>query len=73
MVPITFQGMTAREGLDYVSELVASGLTCNIDFEWAYNQETFGESRHGKYCEFRFQDPKLATLYSLKWQTKIKT
>ena len=73
MVPITFQGMTAREGLDHVSELVASGLTRNIDFEWAYNQETFGEGRHGKYCEFRFQDPKLATFYSLKWQTRIKT
>jgi hypothetical protein len=73
MVPITFHGMTAREGLDHVYELQDSGLTRDIDFEWAYNQEKFGEDRHGKYCEFRFRDPKLATFYSLKWQTKTKT
>jgi hypothetical protein len=69
MISITFQGMTAREGLEHVNELVESGLKVNIDFEWAYNQEQFGESRHGKYCEFRFQDSTLATFYSLKWKT----
>lgn len=65
--------MTAREGLDHVSELQTSGLIREIDFKWAYYQEEFGESRHGKYCEFWFNDPKLATFYSLKWQTRTKT
>ncbi len=73
MAPLKFPGMTAREGLDHVYELQSTGLLREIDFKWAYHQEKFGECSHGKYCEFWFTDPKLATFYSLKWQTQTKT
>jgi hypothetical protein len=72
MVPIILQGVSARKALELVSELKESGLIVHVDFEWAYHHAHITHDLSvskiiPRYCEFRFQEPKLATFYSLKW------
>jgi|LakMenE01Jun11ns_1017448.scaffolds.fasta_scaffold8615815_1 hypothetical protein len=68
MVPIILQGLSARKALELVSELKESGLIVHVDFEFYFYSEKIDHGKiHKRYCEFRFQEPKLATFYSLKW------
>lgn len=76
MVPITLPNIRATKVLDLVSELRSTGLIINQDFEWAFYQEQIIHNLHDheikpRYCEFKFRDPKLATLYALKWQIHL--
>lgn len=70
MVLITLKNVNAKKALEFVAELKESGLIVNIDFEFYVHNEIINNGTvHKKYCEFRFQEPKLATFYSLKWTT----
>lgn len=76
MVSITLPGVRAAQALELVNELRNTGLIINQDFEWAYYNEQITHDMGGneiipKYCEFKFQNPKLATFYALKWQTMM--
>ena len=65
--------MRAAQAIDLVGELKSKGLVMNNDFTWTYHPGLWINVNETikKYCEFNFRDPKLATFYSLKWQTKI--
>lgn len=73
MVSITIRDILAIKAIELVCELKLAGLIVNQDFEWAFYHEQVNNDRkdriQGRYCEFRFRDPKLATFYSLKWNT----
>jgi len=51
--------------------LTDAGLSQDRDFEWEYHQAEYDGSSFQavmpRHVIFRFQDPKLATYYQLKW------
>ena len=75
MVSIKIKKIRVPQVLELLQELKTAGLILNQDFEWAFYNENVnndGKERiQTRYCEFRFRDPKLATFYSLKWNTQM--
>lgn len=75
MVSIILPGVRVAQALELVNELRNIGLIINQDFEWRFqHSELNNDGKVGinkRYCEFKFRDPKLATFYALKWQSKM--
>jgi len=72
---VVFEGATASRGLELVARLKLDGLVLNQDFTWAYIPKAPEEPAPPELFEknvslviIGFQDPALATFYSLKWQ-----
>jgi hypothetical protein len=57
--------------LELRDELLDGGLIQDLDFEWEYHQPKYDasgfEAVMPRHVVFRFQDPKLATYYQIKW------
>ena len=57
--------------LELRDQLTDAGLVQDRDFEWEYHQAEYDGSSFQavmpRHVVFRFQDPKLATYYQLKW------
>ena len=68
---VVFEGAKASQGLEMVARLKLDGLVLNQDFDWRYiaNANEMRESGENvSQVIIGFQDPALATFYSLKWQ-----
>ena len=72
---VVFEGATASRGLELAARLRLAGLVLNQDFTWAYIPKAPEEPAPPELFEknvslviIGFQDPALATFYSLKWQ-----
>jgi hypothetical protein len=72
---VVFEGATASRGLELAARLRLAGLILNQDFTWAYIPKAPEEPAPPELFEknvslviIGFQDPALATFYSLKWQ-----
>lgn len=65
--------VSAVQALELRDQLTDAGLIMNQDFEWEYRQaeydlnDPFGTPVSPRQVIFRFQDPKLATYYQIKW------
>lgn len=71
---VVFEGATASQGLELAARLRLAGLVLNQDFTWAYIPKTLDSNEWTMFEKnvslviIGFQDPALATFYSLKWQ-----
>jgi hypothetical protein len=74
---VVFEGATASRGLELAARLRLAGLVLNQDFTWAYIPKTLDPVDPNEWTMFEknvslviigFQDPALATFYSLKYQ-----
>jgi hypothetical protein len=72
---VVFEGATASRGLELAARLRLAGLVLNQDFTWAYIPKAPEEPAPPELFEknvslviIGFQDPAMATFYSLKWQ-----
>ena len=75
---VVFEGATAARGMEMAWALARAGLVLGKDFTWKYipgewKDEWQSEQGHGqkfqeKSVVLMFQDPAMATFYSLKWQ-----
>jgi len=72
---VVFEGATASRGLELAARLRLAGLILNQDFTWAYIPKAPEEPAPPELFEknvslviIGFQDPAMATFYSLKWQ-----
>jgi hypothetical protein len=73
---VVFEGATPSRGMEMVWALLDAGLVMNKDFTWCYiPKNSVGIVYHDedfvpadKSVIIGFQDPALATFYSLKWQ-----
>ena len=72
---VVFEGATASRGLEMAARLRLAGLILNQDFTWAYIPKAPEEPAPPELFEknvslviIGFQDPALATFYSLKYQ-----
>lgn len=63
--------VNAVTALELRDQLTDAGLVQDLDFEWEYHQAEYDGSSFQavmpRHVVFRFQDPKLATYYQLKW------
>ena len=71
---VVFEDIGASRGMEMAARLRLAGLVMNQDFTWAYipkaldpNECTMFE-KNVSLVIIGFQDPALATFYSLKWQ-----
>ena len=73
---VVFEGATASRGMEMAWALRDAGLVLDKDFTWCYipslkeyqlNELTPFEKNVRKVI-IGFQDPAMATFYSLKWQ-----
>jgi hypothetical protein len=71
MTPMKILNVTAIQALELRDQLTTAGLVQNQDFEWAYYRAEYDNFSFDavvpRHVMFRFQDPKLATYYQLKW------
>jgi hypothetical protein len=71
MTPIVILHVNAVQALELRDQLRDAGLVQDRDFEWEYHQAEYDNFSHNavmpRHVVFRFQDPKLATYYQLKW------
>lgn len=71
MTPMKILNVTAIQALELRDQLTTAGLVQNQDFEWAYHRAEYDNFSFDavvpRHVMFRFQDPKLATYYQLKW------
>jgi hypothetical protein len=71
MVPVKILHVGAVAALELRDQLTDAGLIQDHDFEWEYHQAEYDGSSFQavmpRHVIFRFQDPKLATYYQLKW------
>jgi hypothetical protein len=73
MTSVRVLHVNAVQALELRDQLTDAGLVMNRDFEWEYRQaeydinDSFGSAVTPRQVEFRFQDPKLATYYQIKW------
>ena len=73
MTPVRILHVNAVQALELRDQLTDAGLVQDRDFEWEYRQaeydliDSFKPAVTPRQVEFRFQDPKLATYYQLKW------
>jgi hypothetical protein len=71
MTPMKILNVTAIQALELRDQLTVAGLVQNQDFEWAYYRAEYDNFSFDavvpRHVMFRFQDPKLATYYQLKW------
>lgn len=71
MTSIEILHASVATALELKDQLKAAGLVIGQDFEWAYHQAEYDNfsayDMVPRYVVFRFQDPRLATYYQLKW------
>ena len=73
MTPVQILHVSAVQALELRDQLTDTGLIMDRDFEWEYRQaeydvnDSFKPAVTPRQVIFRFQDPKLATYYQLKW------
>lgn len=73
MTPVRILHVNAVQALELRDQLTNAGLIMDRDFEWEYRQaeydlnDSFKPAVTPRQVIFRFQDPKLATYYQLKW------
>jgi hypothetical protein len=73
MTPVRILHVNAVQALELRDQLTGAGLIMDRDFEWEYRQaeydlnDSLAPAVTPRQVIFRFQDPKLATYYQLKW------
>ena len=71
MTPVQILHVNAVRALELRDQLLDAGLVQDQDFEWAYQQAEYDNFSYDavvpRHVMFRFQDPRLATYYQLKW------
>jgi hypothetical protein len=74
---VVIEGATAARGMEMVWALRDAGLVLDQDFTWCYIPKTADPVTINEWSLFEknvrkviigFQDPAMATFYSLKWQ-----
>jgi hypothetical protein len=72
---IVFENTGSADGIAMFHQLRADGLQPGVDFDWKYMPMGFisaaelpADQIKGKAVILMFQDPALATFYTLKWQ-----
>lgn len=74
MYPVKVLHVNAVRALELRDQVLDHGLIQEQDFTWAYSQATYNYNDDGfsavtpRQVEFRFQDPAMATFFSLKWR-----
>ena len=68
---IVFENTGSADGIAMFHQLQKDGLKLGVDFDWKYMpmwSVTATDHTKGKAVILMFQDPALATFYTLKWQ-----
>lgn len=69
MTPVTVTGVNAQAAVDLKNILIRSGLQQPQDFWWEYRTVDWQglDPVTNSYVVFWFQDPAVATFYTLQW------
>jgi 3-methyladenine DNA glycosylase AlkD len=73
VIEVTIRNKNALQILNMVQELQSSGFKTNEDFEFCYHKAEWntvdGVSGYTRQTVFRFNDPSIATWFSVKFNT----